>query len=184
MEKIVKFSLISSILISSSANAAFTQAYELSNWTQITQGGLIDISGAPDTVVLTSSNDESGDEKNQDFIITAPYNADISFSWHFQTTDTNDYDPFGLLLNGVFTQLSDNLANNDQSGVFSFQVVSGDLLGFRANSIDSLSGASMTEISNFNAVPTNVPIPATFWLMGCALITFFQKSRWAHYGRR
>jgi len=101
MENVFRFTLLSALLMSANANASFNNGYELSTWTQIANGGSIDISGAPDTVILTSSNDGSGDEKNQDFILTAPENADISFAWSFQTTDSNEYDPFGLLLNGV-----------------------------------------------------------------------------------
>lgn len=71
-------------------NASFNNEYELSNWTKIANGGTIDIIGAPDTVILTSCNDGSEDEKNQDFILTAPENADISFTWNFQTTDVGE----------------------------------------------------------------------------------------------
>ena len=161
-----------------SANAAFINTYGLSNWSQSINGGSIDISGAPDTVVLISSNDNSDAEKNQDLTITALENADISFAWNFQTNDSfNAYDPFGMLLNGVFTQLSDNLGNNNQSGVFSFNVVTGDIFGFRANSIDSMFGSSITDISAFNAVPTSVPIPATFWLMGSSMYLLYRKRK-------
>ena len=178
MENVFKSTLFISLLMTGSANAAFIDAYDISNWSQSTNGGSIDISGAPDTVDLTSSNDDSGAEKNQELTITALENADISFAWNFQTHDLlNVYDPFGMLLNGVFTQLTDNLGNSNQSGVFSFNVVTGDIFGFRANSIDSMSGSSITDISAFNAVPTSVPIPATFWLMGSSLMYLLCKKR-------
>lgn len=176
MENLFKSTLFISLLMTGSANAAFVHAYNLSNWSQSTNGGAIDISGAPDTVFLTSSNDGSGDEKNQDLIITASENAAISFAWNFQTTDLNEYDPFGLLLNGVFAQLSDNLGNGNQTGMYSLNVATGDIFGFRANSVDSSSGSSITQISNFSAVPTTVPVPPTLLLMVCPLLYLSLKK--------
>ena len=161
-----------------SANSAFIDAYDLSNWSQSTNGGTIDISGAPDTVVLTSSNDGSGDKKNQDFIITALENEAINFAWSYQTTDLNVYDPFGWLFNGVFTQLTDNSGNSNQSGIFSFNVVTGDIFGFRANSVDSMSGSSITEISDFSAtpIPSQVPTPPSSWLLAISLMGLWRSK--------
>ncbi len=180
MENIFKSTLFIFLLMTSNANAAFINGYDLSNWSQSINGGSVDISGAPDTLVLTSSNDGSNNEKNQDFTITALKNSSVSFAWNFQTNDSfNAYDPFGMLLNGVFTQLTDNLGNNNQSGIFSFNIVAGDIFGFRANSIDSMFGSSITDISAFDATPapTSVPTPATFWLMSSSLIYLLCKKR-------
>jgi hypothetical protein len=177
-------------LSTGSANADFSGAYDVSKWTKFSSDGhayagfvagtdgIIDTSGAPASIMLTSSNnatefiiptDEGPIEgstfhpSDQDFTITAVAESDISFNWDWETSDFSYYsDPFGFLLNGNFTWVTTDTANfdNSQSGVFSHHVNAGDTFGFRAHSLTSFDGAASTTISNFNV--TVVPEPAAY----------------------
>lgn len=156
-----------------SANAGmindFTGGYDVSNWSTSLDGGSIDVSGAPTSVALTSSNAFpccGGPTSNTDLTIAALGDGMVSFDWDYTTTDfPSAFDPFGWLLNGVFTQLTDN-SLGAQSGTASFAVVTGDIFGFRAVSSDSCCGPATTVISNF-AAP--VPEPASLILLGLGL---------------
>ena len=109
---------------------------------------------------------------NTDFTIAAPTAGTVSFDWNFSTLDGAQYDPFGYLLNGVFTQLTNDLGSQTQSGSASFSVLSGDVFGFRQNSQDSGHGRASTTISNFNgptaAAPASVPGPLPILGVGAA----------------
>ena len=138
----------------------FTGAYAPANWTQSIQGdGSIDTSGAPNSISLSGTNDGNGGSKNTDFTIAAPTAGVVSFDWAFGTLDGPFWDPFGYLLNGSFTQLTDNGGSQSQSGSAAFSVLAGDVFGFRQNSRDSCCGRASTTISNFNvAVPGPLPL--------------------------
>lgn len=177
MKNVFKSILFFTVLITSSANAAFINAYDVSNWTQSIDSGSIDTSGAPNSVVLTSSNIGFGN-RNQDFTIAAAASGIVTFDWSYATTDVDGsgFDPFGSLLNGLFTQLTVNGSFVGQSGIFSFAVSSGDIFGFRANATDSALGSATTTISNFNG-PNAVPVPAAIWLMSVPLMGLLGKKR-------
>jgi hypothetical protein len=137
----------------------FTGAYAPANWTQSIQGdGSIDTSGAPNSISLTGAND-GGDLQNTDFTIAAPTAGVVSFDWAFVSQENPFWDPFGYLLNGSFTQLTNNGGSQSQSGSAAFSVLAGDVFGFRQNSRDSGFGRASTTISNFNvAVPGPLPL--------------------------
>jgi hypothetical protein len=138
----------------------FTGAYAPANWTQSIQGdGSIDTSGAPNSISLSGANDGLGGTKNTDFTIAAPNAGVVSFDWAFGTADGAFWDPFGYLLNGSFTQLTNDDGSETQSGSAAFAVLAGDVFGFRQNSVDSCCGRASSTISNFNvAVPGPLPL--------------------------
>jgi hypothetical protein len=150
----------------------FTGAYAPANWTQSIQGdGSINTSGAPNSISLSSADDEEifGPSKNTDFTIAAPNAGVVSFDWAFGTADAaSSYDPFGYLLNGSFTQLTNDGGSVTQSGSVAFAVLAGDVFGFRQNSSDLCCGRASSTISNFNVAVPNVAVPGPLPLFGAA----------------
>lgn len=175
-----KYSLVAAVILaiaSASSSAAFDGSYAVANWTQAANTGIIDLSGAPNSIALTSSNingDNFGGVSNDtDFTIAAAAAGTVSFNWSFINgdADSSTYDPFGWLLNGTFTQITADGEFGTQSGTASFSVNASDVFGFRANSFDSSFGASTTTISNFNvtAIINTVPEPGSLALLGAGL---------------
>jgi len=141
--------------------------YAPANWTQSIQpDGSIDTSNAPTSITLRGANNGGGNIST-DFTIAASLAGTVSFDWSFATTDLDGpvFDPFGYLLNGDFTRLTDNGGGQSQSGSVSFSVLAGDVFGFRQNSTDSLNGRASTTISNFNG-PVLQSVPGPLPLLG------------------
>ena len=175
-----KYLFLSLFLCFGTANANFSGGYDVNNWSESLDGGLIDLSGAPESI-LTISSDANIGATSTDFTIAALSDGMVSFDWDYRTNDEGpEYDPFGWLLNGTFTQLTDSRGAGAQSGSTMFAVVVGDIFGFSAMSTDSQLGSSLTTISNFSAPEVSVsavPLPAAAWLFGSALLGFFGFSR-------
>lgn len=156
----------------------FTDDYSANTWTEtLTDSdgdgfgdGSIDISGAPFTIVLTSSDVGSNNISNTDFTSVAFGDGLVTFDWLYSTADQDGsgFDPFGWLLNGVFLQITEDGLSTEQSDRVSFSVLAGDIFGFRLHSTDSGFGASTTTISDFSA-PTQVPEPTSLLLLGLGL---------------
>lgn len=81
----------------------------------------------------------------------------VSFNWDYGTFDdpTGGYDPFGFVVNNVFTLLADI---DGTAGNYTFLVNPGDEFGFGVLTVDNAFGAGYATISNFNVTP--VPTPA------------------------
>ena len=165
--------LSSALLFAAPALADFSDTYDPSKWTATTSGdGVINTSGAPGSIFMTSSN-AGGGSSNQDFTIFLPGNGVIMFDWDYFTNDVDgpNWDPFGYLLNGSFVQLTTNAI---QFGSVSINVNNGDDFGFRAHSVDSILGAATTVISNFSGPlysgTQTTPEPSTMILLGSGLV--------------
>jgi hypothetical protein len=164
--------LVIALAVPSLAHASFIGPYAVANWTvSAPVGGGVDLSGAPNTVTLTSSN--SGTGGDVDFTITAVAAALWSFDWVYWTDDSDGptYDPAGYLLNNTFFQLSPG------SGHVDVAISAGDVIGFRANSSDGIFGSGHLAVSNFEA--GQVPEPSTWALMGagCAGLALSRLRR-------
>ena len=178
----IVFKLVAMLLFvfAGNASASFTGAYDFTNWTKVVNGGSIMTSTNLDSLTMVSSNNGGG-SRNQDFTITAVATGLVSFSWDYLTFDSSKNqapksDPFGWLLNGSFTQLTDNKGFFFQNGLFSFAVNVGDVFGFRSASTNSRNGAAISLVTNFSGPvsaptpPAAVPLPSAIWLMAAPLI--------------
>jgi len=146
------------------ALTTFAGTYAPANWTQSIGGdGSIDPSGAPASITLVSANNATDTDilNFTDFTISAPSSGTVNFNWNYTSLDTfgPSFDPFGYLLNGVFTQLTNDSGAAAQSGSASFSLLTGDVFGFRQTTVDSLLGSASTTISNFNAPVVPGPLP-------------------------
>ncbi len=165
----------------------FTGAYDVSNWTLSPSAGSIDTSSAPGSISLTSADDNSNLTKTTEMFITVVSGAAglVSFDWLYDTTDVDgsEFDPFGWVLNGVFTQVTIDGLFTTQSGSESFAVDVGDTFGFRTFAIDSILGSATTVISNFSVEPTTggtssaIPEPGMALLFGAGLIALGARRR-------
>ncbi|MEW5789658.1 MAG: FxDxF family PEP-CTERM protein [Pseudomonadota bacterium] len=174
----MKKTLLAGLLLASGvANADFSDAYDVSNWTQSLNGGAIFTSAAPYLVTMISSDDGNGPDYT-DFTITAVQGGMVSFDWAYLNGDIDgsSLDPFGYLLNGAFEQLTADNDSGAQNGSASFMVAAGDNFGFRIYSTDSVLGSSYATVRNF-AAP--VPEPETYAMMlaGLALLGVAAKRR-------
>lgn len=76
------------------------------------------------------------------------------------------FDPFGYILNGIFTQLTDDYGGSTQFGSIDFAVMESDTFGFGINTKDNVFGAGTVTVSNFTVAQStvesaSVPEPAT-----------------------
>lgn len=178
---------IYSIIATEVVHANFVNYYDVSNWdTSISpseSNASINIDEAPHSITLIGGNNTApesvGFSSTIDFTISAEASSKISFEWAYTTNDYYaGYDPFYFLHNGKEYNLSDDNGALEQVGYFEFDVLVGDIIGFRQLSFDSLFGSASGTISNFNAQAT-APLPGSFALLGIALVGLnaFRKNR-------
>ena len=141
------------VVFASPARADFGGPYDVGNWnTTLTGsppggGGIVDTSGAPASIEIVGGDLAcSGLPCTVDFTIAAVASGLVSFDWAYETTDDDGpfYDHFGFLLNGFFTQLSDDNGGNSQSGSGAFAVSLDDVFGFRLDCTDCGSGRPLS----------------------------------------
>jgi len=157
----------------SSASAAtvfgFQTPYAPINWTFTNSNadGSVNTGGAPASISLTGGNDGSGVPGTTDYTTTAAAAGTVTFDWNYSTADDPFFDPFGYLLNGSFTQVTNDGGGVVQNGTSTFNVLAGDSFGFRIATSENNFGRASVTISNFSAPgpmappPTSVPEPST-----------------------
>src|SRR5262245_18522750 len=164
------------------AQADFVGPYAVINWTTTLTGsppgggGTVDTSGAPASIEIVGGDLGCDPQPcNLDFTIAAVASGLVSFDWNYETTDTDGpaFDLFGFLLNGAFTQLSDDSGGISQSGSETFPVSLGDVFGFRLDCTDCAFGPAFATISNFSGpLAAVVPEPSTLLLLGGSLLAW------------
>jgi gliding motility-associated-like protein len=118
---------------------------------QLDGEGMASITPANFQSVLTisSDNEENTNPGFTDFEVNIVEGMTVTFDWHYTTPDGPQYDTFGYLLNGAYTELTTITGGNDQMGTASVLVAPGDVFGFRSYSIDNIAGACTTTVNNF-----------------------------------
>ncbi len=147
----------------------FQDAYDPINWTFTNSNadGSVNTGGAPASISLTGGDNGSGFSGTTNYTTTAAAAGTVTFDWNYSTNDGPFFDPFGYLLNGSFTQVTNDGGGVVQNGTSTFNVLAGDSFGFRIFTIDNTSGRGSVTISNFSAPgpmappPTSVPEPST-----------------------
>ena len=137
----------------SAAGSRFSGYFDPSNWDLVNTpsgvGGSVAVAmGPPVEVVVTGGAGNGGGDT--DLQIEIPADGTIHFDWGYQSTDTDEWDRGGFVVNGAFTVLA---FNNTQVPFFnesrSVEVSEGDLFAFRVNTTDGLFGAGNLGITNF-----------------------------------
>lgn len=172
MKKLYSLSFFA-LLLHVTAFTQFSGSYTPANWTTSKTSGSgivntasVDASGAPSTITITGSDDPSNPflttPVDIDYTITAAASGTWSFNWSYVTNDQDQdpqYDLAGVLIGGVFTQLSANTLNLvNQSGTFSRAVTAGTVIGFRISATDNSFGNATFTISGFSAPATTLPV--------------------------
>jgi hypothetical protein len=134
--------------------ADFTGDYAIANWTFSNNppgaaGSFNTVAGPP--IQLFVVGGDAGVAGDSDFTITIVADGEITFDWGYQSTDVQDFDLGGYVLNGTFTQL----AGTDSqvpffNGSATVPVSAGDVFAFRALTEDGLFGAGTLGITDFN----------------------------------
>lgn len=139
----------------------FTGSYAPSNFTLTNNNadGSVDTSGSPASISLAGGDNGSGFGQTS-YLVDAVGAGLVSFKWDYFSRDRDGatFDPFGYLLNGSFSQLTQGSLSS-QTGLASFAVKAGDQFGFAVQTTDNAFGRAGVQISNFNA-PTAIPTPA------------------------
>jgi hypothetical protein len=140
----------------------FQTPYAPINWTFTNSNadGSVNTGGAPASISLTGGNNGSFSSGTTNYTTTAAAAGTVTFNWNYSTNDGPFFDPFGYLLNGSFTQVTNNGGGLVQNGTSTFNVLAGDSFGFRIATTDNCCGRASVTISNFSA-PAPVPEPST-----------------------
>jgi hypothetical protein len=181
MKTIALAALIAGAGVCASAHADFTGPTAPANWVIVNSGTLIGVSPtlgsavfSPTQLVLSGSNtlaDELGCSGATYAVLgpcrtsaTIAGSGTFSFHWSYLTADDAGPagDIFGVVVNGVFTQLSDPGGAVTQSGNASFAASSS--FGWFVNCTDCIGGAATATITNF-AVTQAIPEPSAYALM-------------------
>jgi len=186
--------VICALSLPSLATADFSGPYSPSNWTLDLFGtppagdSTVDTSGAPAQIFIEGGNSGCGeemlglgrgesepqgaapfpDECYLTYAVTTPAGGSINFTWNYVTSDVDgpSFERFGYVLNGAFTQLTDDGGADTQSGTESVAVSAGDQFGLVFDCTDCFEGPADVTISGFGgpgqasttSVPVNSPI--------------------------
>lgn len=154
----------------------FTGAFAPGNWTSTVGTNGVAPSIDVSSLSITSPSPEYPEDSETRITIVAPSDGFVSFAWTYVTSDADNdpfYDPFGYLIDGTLTQLSDDDGDVSQSGFeVSIFLGSGQTFGFWAQALQGDFGTSTTRVGNFvfeSSDGGTVPEPSTLALLGAVL---------------
>lgn len=158
---------------SMSAMADFSGGYDPSNWSSICSPdcGIVQLGGAPTSIVLIGSDTGSGSASEFRYEIKALNGGALKFDWQYVSLDTSGdpaVDFADAYVNTTHVSLLDVFGASSQSGTFTGNVTTGDFIGFKLQTVDNLEGPGRLTISNFSVTP--VPEPSTVGMMALGLL--------------
>jgi len=144
--------------------------------------GNVNTSGAPTSITITGGDDPTdatgcpgsttGVPGPCQISFTFPDSADFfTFAWSYTSNDVSpQYDQFGVIIDGVRTELNNPTGFLTQSGTFRGQAVSS--FGWYVNCTDCVFGSASATISQLT-----VPEPATLALLAAGLPGLLLRRR-------
>ncbi len=173
--------LIGAVLLLSAVPAfgglIFYGPYDITNWMVTTTDdgdGYVDWTGAPASVKLVGADNAVGSSLTL-FTTVAPFDDFIEFYWFYRTVDVApSFDPAGFVINGVYTQLTDDAGPLVQSGYASISVLAGQQFGFYVHSLDSAFGRAEFTVQGVEGV---IPEPSTLALVSAGLLALVWRRR-------
>lgn len=164
----------------------FSGNFAPANWT-----ATVGTNGAAPTMdasflSITSPQPDDLDDSETRITIVVANRSTISFTWDYLTSDVDAdpfYDPFGVISQNGYTQLTDDLGAVQQDGTATFVVDVGETFGFYAQALQGDFGTATTRIGNFRVEAIqDVPEPASLLLMAAAVaaLTATRRRRVGH----
>jgi autotransporter-associated beta strand protein len=150
--------------------SGFVDEYGPEHWTTSdanAHGGSVYTGNTPYSISLYGPDDHSRLPGEIAWSIPVVGDGTLAFDWYFSDADIPGYD-FAYLLNGVQVDL---LAGTDgDHGHVELQVQTGDIIGWRITSLDSVGGAGVLEIYNFLAPAPPFVLPEPSAISATALL--------------
>jgi hypothetical protein len=126
------------------------------------------LANGPDLFGANNGDIEFGFANYTTYTATALSDQTFNLNWVYHTEDDDpSFDPAGYVINGVFTQLTNDAGPNDQSGSFAVSVLTNDVYGIYVFSTDSCCGRADIAVTS-----SETPLPATLPLFATGLGTF------------
>ncbi|HMP01643.1 MAG TPA: PEP-CTERM sorting domain-containing protein [Gemmatales bacterium] len=145
----------------------FTGYFAPGNWTLTNSPGGVGgsfVFNDPDLTVIGGNVSVAGFTF---FTITAPDDGEVSFNWGYTSTDSDDWDQAGYVINGTPFFLAQNDSQVPfHDGLEIFNVNAGDEFGFYVETVDGAFGAGNFGVNNFTFTAAPIPEPTSLALLG------------------
>ncbi|MFN7266222.1 MAG: HYR domain-containing protein, partial [Bacteroidota bacterium] len=133
------------------------------------------------SITLVSPNDplSEGIPSDTRHCVTMVASQNVTFDWTYSTLDLDPtHDPFGYSINGIFTQLSDDIGASTHSGSETIPVLAGAEFCLILSTIDNRGGSATTVIDRFiaNQLIAATYVDGTSVNLGCPGEFYFDRT--------
>ncbi|MFN7830907.1 MAG: HYR domain-containing protein, partial [Bacteroidota bacterium] len=133
------------------------------------------------SITLVSPNDPAshGIPSDTRHCVTMVSSQNVTFDWTYSTLDLDPtHDPFGYSINGIFTQLSDDIGASTHSGSETIPVLAGAEFCLILSTIDNRGGSATTVIDRFiaNQLIAATYVDGTSVNLGCPGEFYFDRT--------